>query len=470
MRYVFITLFIVFVAGCTLKETQKKEIKEVVDIITPPKEIKIKVDDNLTCEEIAIMAPKKVLKIEDLVKLPQDVKSYSKNISESREIIIEEERYESNYFRMWNIETPPESLDSVKWPFTSYCFGESYGENFQLLEKSFFDTMLESANFDNYATVNKRAVTLKNINIRAFPTIRPLLMDPSLAGEGFPFDYMQNSTVHANKPVFVSHYSKDGEWVYIFTSFTSGWVKNDEIVIIDKKYSDLWQQAQQVTIVKEGLPIYGDNGRFLFKSKIGMMFALVSENDKTYTILTVSLYMDKEPFYIKSKISKDIAHKGVMKFNQENINNIVAEVSKTNYGWGGMYGQRDCSSMLRDMYAPFGIWLPRNSYQQSNIGTVISLENLSDDEKIKLIKEQALPFETFLYKKGHIVLYVGTYDDEIVIFHNTWGIKTKKDGIEGRVVIGKPVFTTLKLGKNQENYDEEAEILRNLKSMNTFTK
>lgn len=100
---------------------------------------------------------------------------------------------------------------------------------------------------------------------------------------------------------------------------------------------------------------------------------------------------------------------------------------------------------------------------------VISLENLSDEEKVKLIKEKAVPFQTLLYKKGHIVLYVGTYNDEIVVFHDTWGIKTKKDGIEGRIVIGKTIFSTLKLGKNQDYYDKDSELLRNLKSMNILT-
>jgi len=144
-------------------------------------------------------------------------------------------------------------------------------------------------------------------------------------------------------------------------------------------------------------------------------------------------------------------------------------VSKTNYGWGGMYEQRDCSSMLRDMFAPFGIWLPRNSLQQSKVGRVISLSDLSDEEKINIIKEKAVPFQTLLYKKGHVVLYVGTYNGEIIIFHNTWGIKTKKDGVEGRVIVGKAVFSSLNIGKYVENYDEESSMLKNLISMNIIT-
>jgi len=121
------------------------------------------------------------------------------------------------------------------------------------------------------------------------------------------------------------------------------------------------------------------------------------------------------------------------------------------------------------MFTPFGIWLPRNSYQQGRVGKIISLKDLDDEQKIKTIKENAVPFQTILYKKGHVVLYVGTYEDEIVVFHNVWGIKTKQDGIEGRIVIGKPIFSTLKIGKEQPYYVEEAGLLKTISSMNIIT-
>ena len=102
-----------------------------------------------------------------------------------------------------------------------------------------------------------------------------------------------------------------------------------------------------------------------------MMFALIDENKNEYTVLSVSSYKHNKPLFLKSKISKNISTNKILKFTKENLNMIVREVSKTNYGWGGLYGQRDCSSMLRDLYAPFGIWLPRNSSRQAKIGKVI---------------------------------------------------------------------------------------------------
>lgn len=407
--------------------------------------------------------------IEDLLNVPQDVRVYTSGINKD-ELYDSQKNYEKSYFSVWNIEEPPYSLESVQWPFKSFSVEKSYAENMRPMEKDFFDEMYEQSNFDKYATLNKKAVSLKYSNIRALPTFKPLLLDPSLPGEGFPFDYLQNSSVNANTPLFISHYSKDKQWVYVFSSFANGWLRSSEVVFIDENHADMWQEAKQILITKEGVPLFTESGKPLFNTRIGMMFALVGETDDSYIILTVSSYKMNVPMFNKSLISKDIASKDILKLNKENLNRIVKEVAKTNYGWGGIYEQRDCSSTIMDIYSAFGIWLPRNSSKQGRVGEVIDLSSLSDSEKIETIKEKGVPFETLIYKKGHIVIYVGTYNDEVVILHNTWGIKTKDKEEEGRFIVGKTVFSTLKFGDELENYDYSSGLLKNIQSMNIITK
>ena len=442
MQYVFIILMSFFFIGCSVE-----------------KDIQIK-DINVSEPEVVI---------HDLVNIPQNVKEYTDGI-ENKELYDTQNEYEKSYFSMWNIKKASQTLEDIQWPFRYFDTTQSYGENLLPIKKEFLDEMYKESNFDEYSTLNKKALTLKYSNIRALPTTKPLLKDPKLAGEGFPFDYLQNSSVNANTPIFVSHYSKDKQWVYIFSSFANGWLKSNEVVFIDDEYATLWQNAKQILITKEGEPLFSISGESLFDTRIGMMFALIDEKINTYTILTVSAYKNSKPMFNMSTISKHIATKEILKLNETNLNKIVKEVSKTNYGWGGVYEQRDCSSMLMDMYVPFGIWLPRNSSNQSKMGEVIDLKNLSDSDKIKIIKEKAVPFETLLYKKGHIVLYVGIYNNEVIVFHNTWGIKTKDGEKEGRFIVGKAIFSTLRLGDELKNYDKDAELLKNIESMNTITR
>ncbi|MEN4053011.1 MULTISPECIES: SH3 domain-containing C40 family peptidase [Sulfurimonas] len=441
MKYIyFIGLALLFVA-CTSKSEPKP-------------------DENLTQE-----VKQEVL--EDLLSVDQNISSYVNGLD--AHYIAKLEDYEASYFKPWNIDKIDISVHEAMWAYRAFRIDNSYGENLQPLEASFFKDIYARSNFKDFAKLNKPAITLKALDIRAFPSEKPLLMDPKKAGEGFPFDYLQNSSIAPNKPVLVSHYSRDKEWVFIQASFAYGWVKARDIVFIPKKYAKLYQAAQKEFFIKEGAAVYDSEGNFLFRSRIGMMLPEIDDAFSDYKLLTVSNYKNNQAYYIESKISKELLHKGVLKFNPPNITMIFNEVSKVKYGWGGMYGQRDCSSILRDFYAPFGLWLPRNSYEQSKIGKIISLENLNDEEKIAKIKESAIPFETLLYKKGHILLYVGVKEGKVIVFHNTWGVKTKKDGVEGRFIVGKPIFSTLELGSNLEDYDPDASILRNLKSMNILT-
>ena len=413
-----------------------------------------------------------IIDIAHLITLPQDVSFYTTSLQEREQskFSARQENYRKYYFQIWNKKQPPETLENVMWPFYVYKATETYGDNLRPLGQSFFDEMLEKSNFDSYGSINKNAITIKYANLRLFPTDRVVLRNPKVAGEGFPFDYLQNSSIAANKPLFVSHYSKQRDWVFVFSSFASGWIKVSELVFLEKSHTDAIQEAQQIFFIHEGVAVYDEKQNFLFQSRVGMSLPLISEDEESYTVLSITSYKGVEPLFLHSKINKKHGHKDFLAFKKENIEQIVREVAKTSYGWGGMFEQRDCSSMLRDIYIPFGIWLPRNSSQQSKVGEVISLEGLSDADKVQQIKKYAIPFETLLYKKGHIVLYVGIYDDEVVVFHNTWGVKTHKDGVDGRVVIGDALFSSLRLGEELPHYDKNGEILKNLKSMNIITR
>ena len=53
--------------------------------------------------------------------------------------------------------------------------------------------------------------------------------------------------------------------------------------------------------------------------------------------------------------------------------------------------------------------------------------------------------------------------------HNMWGVKTKQGDKTGRIVVGKTVFSSLEIGKEQRFYDEKSSLLRKIDSMNIIT-
>lgn len=407
---------------------------------------------------------------DDLQTFPQDASVYVRDNVRSREVLVAVQRaYQERYFSVWHDEAPRERLEEIIWPYITYTAEEAYGENLQPLPPAWFDAMLAEANFREYGNVNRYAITLNFSHLRNFPTHKPLFRDPSKAGEGFPFDYLQNSAVHANEPLYVSHLSRDGAWVYVFSSYATGWLPSRSIAYMSKEEVRQWEEAEQVHLLKERLPLYDEEGHFLFYSRIGMMLPFVREERNATVVRAVAPGLLSKPTFVNVFLPKPAVHRSALPLNKENLSLVSEGIMKSNYGWGGLYEERDCSSTLRDLFAPFGIWLPRNSKQQSHLGRVIPLEHLTESEKLARIRAFGIPFETLLYRKGHILLYVGTYDGRVMVLHNLWGIKTETDGEEGRVIVGKTVISTLNIGTELEGYDSQNNLLAKLESMNIIT-
>ena len=409
------------------------------------------------------------LDVSDLKFFPQYTQAYEDNIQAHNKYLQVQKHYSDKYFEPWKYRKPPYTKQGVLWPFSSYTYEKSYGENLQAIPKSWFDDMFKLANFKEYGSLNKKAISLNYLNVRNFPTSKPVFKDPSQAGEGFPFDYMQNSGIYANEPLFVSHLSENGQWAYIFTSYVTGWVKLKDIAFLNNKVITSFKNAQLITITDEFYPIKDLEGNFVFNSRVGMRLPLISIKKDYYIVLAITQNKNHTPSYTKVKIPFYIGSKNKLKLNKNNFKHIIDLMLQSKYGWGGLYEQRDCSSMLRDLYAPFDIWLPRNSSQQSKIGRVISLEGLSLEAKKEKIISKAIPFETLLYKKGHILLYLGVYKGKITVLHDMWGIRTLENEKEGRRILGKTVISSLSLGKEQKNYNEESGLLEKILSMNIIT-
>ena len=450
MRFLSVVFGIALLGGCA----------------THMPENKVEPREPLQKEEVQhkqIVQPK-ITHLQELRKIPQDVQSYLQSFNKGK--ISTTQQFVEHYFRIWNIDKPSVSVEDASWAYTTYDLNNSFDYTYKRMPQSFFDTINKNSNFDAYGRLSFYGVTVTTTSLRSMPTDKPLFLDPQKAGEGYPFDYMQNSLIAANKPLLISHYSKDKKWVFVESSFGFGWLHASDVVAIPKQYTQQWQDAKQVFITKEGVGLYDEDGNYLFTSRVGMVLPLIQEDKESFTVLGVTKDAHQKPFYHRIKIAKDIASLGVLEFSDLNVAKVLTEVQKTQYGWGGLYEQRDCSSTLRDFFTPFGVWLPRNSSMQAKVGDVTQLAQFSDEKKLREIKDNAVPFRTLLYKKGHIGLYVGIFEDKVIMFQNVWGVKTKDGNKEGRFVVAKPVFSTLELGSELPNFDANASMLSKLQSFN----
>ncbi|WP_419769676.1 MAG: SH3 domain-containing protein [Candidatus Marinarcus sp.] len=403
-----------------------------------------------------------ITQIEDVTHYSQDIKDYSSNFK-TENIDFQDEFYalfKKQYFAPWHQEKLTVSPDEAQWG-NMYVHQEVYGSNYKRLTKEWFNQQISNSNFEQFNQEVHKAITIKNTNVRVFPTTLPIFYNPKNQGEGFPFDYNQNSGIKINTPILISHFSKDKQWAYITTAYITGWISVDSLAIVDKTIIETFEQSQYYIAIKDNTPIYKNGffkesiklGTLLPKSKYGHFFVVNQYNNLSAYLQTVTI--DQKSVTLN-----------YLDFNASNIEKVIKELINEPYGWGEAYHNRDCSALTKDYFAAFGIALNRNSKAQIKNGRYIPLKSLNKKEKKETILKQAVPFLTLIYLKGHIMLYLGEKEAEPMVLHNVWGIKTSKESnYFGRFIIGKAVITTLSPGKELPHFIEENNILEKIEGM-----
>lgn len=366
--------------------------------------------------------------------------------------------FKARFFMPWHINSI--NIDEEKAAWANIVFkrkGKYFAENKRPWEEQEIKTIIENTNFENFNKEKIYAITTRQTQVRNLPTHRPFLKNPKLAGEGFAFDYLQNTLLHVNEPIFISHLSKDKAWAFVQSQVSTGWIPVNSFKRLDAKEQTRFFQSSLVLITKDDTPLYDLVGNYVLHVKLGALFPIIDEQKDFFVSY---IYKNKK---ILVKIPKDISSRFPLTFNKNNLAMITNQLLNERYGWGGFMNNRDCSAMTRDYFLSFGKWLPRNSFSQSKSGDYISLENLSDEEKEKMLQKYAIPFESLLYLHGHIMLYIGTKNGKSMVMHNTWGIAIEKEGKEQRDIIGKAIVSDLYLGNNQNNIIEKRLLIKRLK-------
>ena len=411
--------------------------------------------------------------IKDVRELPQDHASYLKDTSVKDLLPAEtvahmDEDYNIIYFSVWHQRQPfHASPDRVSSLFKKFGRSPGYGENKKIHSVVWIKRLQQNASLDNYPNARHFAITTRHTNLRMLPTQGPHFYKPGGDISGWPFDNLQISSVAANTPIFVCHLSADKSWALVETNFAFGWIPVEDYARVDEGFIKTWESNRYAVIIKDKTSILDAEGNFGLRTSIGQIFPLVKEmTDKLEILITVA---DKNNYAaIKQvSVSRQIVAPKPLRLNYPNAIKIANELIDEPYGWGGLYGNRDCSAMTRDFFTPFGIWLPRHSEDQvKEVGTYVDLQGLESAEKEKIILEKGIPYLSLLWRKGHVMLYIGRQNDRALIFHNAWGIKTiDLSGREGRKIIGKAVITTLYPGEELSSLAPDGLLIKNIAAM-----
>lgn len=366
-----------------------------------------------------------------------------------------EKEYLQQYFGPWNNNTGP-SKASVNIffnkEFLQFSTKPGFGENQHQIPPMLIHELRENANMKAFSKPYQNAITLQLSNIRRLPTSIPSFSSINDPGNAFPFDRFQNSLINANTPVRILHHSKDREWSLIECGYLIGWVKSSQLATVDSSFIHQWQNNHYLTPLNDHAMLTDRNHQHLAQARIGSIYPLLREDHNRYQILVADRDQNHRALIKKVWVSKkDFSTwpmvPTVAQFTQQ-INEMLGEP----YGWGGLFGYRDCSSTTMDLFASFGIWLPRGAHAQASAGQYTKLDNLNNEQKIERINKQAKDMLTLIDLPGHVMLYIGTQNKTPYVFHNVWGLPTRKLSTKpGRLVIGQAVITPINLGEQYWN-------------------
>lgn len=411
--------------------------------------------------------------IRDLRDLNQDPLSHVDPAAADRPLIPpgDQERLyaESEVLRFepWRREVPRHRLDQVLWGFRKYAGKPGYGRDGRSHPPDWIRKLEANARLDEYPQGGFPAVTVMRADVRRLPTRESHSLSPKNPGDEHPFDNLQESTVPAGSPIRVLHVGRDRKWLLVETSYILGWVESEAVASVHPEFVRNWEKARPAVIVRDKAPVRDEKGKIRFRASLGSLYPKIGEDEKGIRIWTAIRGKRGEALLREAWLPADAAAEMPLPMTQRRVAQAAGEMAGEPYGWGGIGGKRDCSSMIRDLFAPFGLWLPRNSGDQALHGRFTSLRGLSPEEKEARIIRQGIPWRTLLWTPGHIMLYIGLHQGRPLIFHNFWSVRTRDaHGKQGRVIVGRAAITTLHPGREIPGADRPGgDILSGLEGM-----
>ncbi|VVD79707.1 SH3 domain-containing C40 family peptidase [Pandoraea anhela] len=366
---------------------------------------------------------------------------------------------------------------------------KTYGENFQphtsawnrAIETNMALAQLDADHASGSYDARRRGITVDNALVRLLPTRDPAFYDFREAGEGYPFDALQDSALRPGTPVYTLARSRDGAWLLVYSPDLTGWVEARTVAAVDERFVAVWRAAAQRelgAIVQADVP--------LADTVPGTASAIYRTFAPIGTVLPMARPRDGRPMAMIPVA--DAQRRAQIRMAALDASSLVpmpwtltprhmAQVMKQQigrpYGWGNTLFYNDCSAETRSLFAPFGVWLPRHSSHQLQAGKRTDLRQADIDTRLRTLAEQGRPLMTLIHINGHIMLYLGNAESAgrdgarvPMTYQNVWGLspadnsrrnviggsvilpllKTYPEDPEARSLAGKPLFEISVIG------------------------
>ena len=357
-------------------------------------------------------------------------------------------KYLAHHYKPWLAARPKYNAADARECYAKVAAKPGWGANSRRHSKRWLERLEALADLGAFDGKARQAVTLGRVDLRLLPTSSPDYPGDRPKG-GFPFDRLQQTALPAGTPLLVSHEASDGSWFWVESGVAAGWLPADRVAFLAPGSAAGVMSLPLLAVTTEDAPIHDRNGRFLAKAAVGAVFPLWGRAEKHWRILFPVRDRNGQAVFVPAQLAESRGARWPLPLNARNVAALAQVMLGRPYGWGGLYGWRDCSAAVKELFAPFGLWLDRNSGDQAKNGArFIDLAGLDPAQKAGLIREHGIPLASLLWMPGHIMLYAGEGESGPLVWHAMWGAKTWSPfGGEGRAVVGQTAVTTLNPGR-----------------------
>ncbi len=218
------------------------------------------------------------------------------------------------------------------------------------------------------------------------------------------FDRNRCSSLHPAELVRVLQRGPNGDWLYVHAGYVAGWIHAPKLTPrLARDAIDAWRSTDRIVPLSDRVTTTDG-----FRIRLGTSVPHLGSTAEGHRVLVPSPEGLREAVVPASAE----ASVGFPPLTRRNVWSIALGEVGSPYGWGGTGGHRDCSRFLRDLFATFGIELPRHSADQAARGTrVVELDGMPEGQKRTVIDALAEEGVLLLYMPGHIMLHLGREGD-----------------------------------------------------------
>jgi hypothetical protein len=283
---------------------------------------------------------------------------------------------------------------------------------------------------------------------RLLPTARPFYKSATDTA----IDRLQNNALDTATPVLVLMESTDHTWAYTISRDSEGWVLSGNLAFCPKEDMDWYEACTDFVVSTDAkTDIYEDPllRKHLAYIHMGIRLPLDQECDNGIIRVLVPVRTQEglcvfETAYVEASR----VHVGYLSYTPRNTISQAFKLLNAPYGWGGMYGEQDCSRFIQEVFAAMGITLPRNSSQQGKVGKLMANFTKTDPQNDRqgILADSVAAGITTLQFPGHIMLFLGSIDGMPYAIHDLYAYTEPSQPDERLVPINRVVVSSLGIG------------------------